>query len=142
MENINLIIAEKDRVKMVLDHFELTQSKLAKKTGISQPLISQVLIGNRGLNDYVVDKIVKAYPEVNYLFLKNGTKPMLLTDGKVKQNQVNLMTPSKGEPQTPDQYLIGYLNYHNELLEKLVRLQEENNELLAELLEEKKKSRS
>lgn len=60
------------RLKVILDHYELSSSSFADKVGVQRSSVSHLLSGrNRPSLDFVM-KLVQAFPEVNIYWLLNG----------------------------------------------------------------------
>ena len=61
-----------DRLKILIDHYELSPSLFADKIGMQRSSISHLLNGrNRPSLDFVM-KVIKTFPEVNIYWLLNG----------------------------------------------------------------------
>ncbi|WP_422859822.1 helix-turn-helix transcriptional regulator [Flagellimonas sp. S174] len=61
-----------NRIKILLEHYELGVSAFADKIGIQRSSMSHILNGrNRPSLDFVM-KLVKTFPEVNLYWLLNG----------------------------------------------------------------------
>ena len=61
-----------NRIKLLLEHYELGISSFADKIGIQRSSMSHILSGrNRPSLDFVM-KVIKTFPEVNLYWLLNG----------------------------------------------------------------------
>lgn len=61
-----------DRLKLIMEHFELSPSSFADKIGVQRSSISHLLNGrNRPSLDFVM-KLLQTFPEVNIYWLLNG----------------------------------------------------------------------
>ena len=61
-----------ERLKTVMDHYQLTASQLADRLGIPRSSISHLLSGrNKPSLDFVL-KLIREFPEINLYWLLNG----------------------------------------------------------------------
>ncbi len=62
-----------DRIKKIIDHYELSASGFADNIGVQRSSISHILSGrNKPSLDFIL-KITDTFPEVNLYWLLNGT---------------------------------------------------------------------
>ena len=76
-----------NRIKLLLEHYELGISSFADKIGIQRSSMSHILSGrNRPSLDFVM-KVIKTFPEVNLYWLLNGK-------GSFPDERTEMATPS------------------------------------------------
>lgn len=65
----------KDRIRTILDKYQINQTEFCNKTGIKKSALSHIMSKNgRGgsLSEFNIDKIIKAFPNVNKTWLVTG----------------------------------------------------------------------
>ena len=63
----------KERIEQILEDKRLTQAEFATRAGIAPATITHLFNGRNNLSETVVSKILLAYPEINPIWLLNGT---------------------------------------------------------------------
>jgi len=63
----------KERIEQILEDKRLTQAEFAIRAGISPATITHLFNGRNNLSEMVVSKILLAYPEINPIWLLEGT---------------------------------------------------------------------
>lgn len=88
-ESSKIPISDSQRLKTVLDLLDISAYKLAKTLGYKTPSsVYHITEGRNQLSSDMINGIVKNYPRVNYLFLKEGKGEALLTmQDKIKGQQ-------------------------------------------------------
>lgn len=93
------------RLKLFMDHHELTNSQFADSCGIPRPNLSQLLSGrNKKVSDVVIAQIHNTYPELSVLWLLFGEGQMInetKKDNFVEKNSESHNT-SKSVPNNLD----------------------------------------
>jgi len=101
------------RLKLVLEHYELTSSTFADSIAVQRSSISHLMSGrNKPSLDFVM-KVVTKYPEVDFYWLLNGegsfpkaTKKSKTTTTPMKdaskQNSLTFSTPSLFDENEPN----------------------------------------
>ena len=120
-----------DSVKMqqILDALGLTANALSVKLGFkSHASIYHVINGINNFSTSMMEKIVHTFPNVNYNFMLNSQLPIILTDARDIQNQMNLFNIPPSQNQKYDQ-----IQRIMEVPGQLDRIEE----MLAELLNRK-----
>ncbi|MEM7485146.1 MAG: helix-turn-helix transcriptional regulator [Bacteroidota bacterium] len=78
-----------ERIKTIIDHYELAVSTFADSIGVQRSSISHLLSGrNKPSLDFIL-KVIKTYPEVNLYWLLNGkgTFPSVQKDENTSPTQ-------------------------------------------------------
>jgi hypothetical protein len=144
-------IADSKRLQTIIDRLQTSGNKLSKVLGYKSPAsVYHVLEGMNNLSSGMIERIVKEFPQVNYLYLKTGQGEPILTD-KAKQtaqqnlfgglvrpdNQDEEINRALNRPSTPPvdplsynpaaqlQAILDASNKTNSLLEKLIEIQKE-----------------
>ncbi|WP_435625584.1 helix-turn-helix transcriptional regulator [Flagellimonas sp.] len=74
-----------NRIKLLLEHYELGVSAFADKIGIQRSSMSHILNGrNKPSLDFVM-KVIKTFPEVNLYWLLNGKGSFPNTDTEITE---------------------------------------------------------
>lgn len=69
------------RLKLFLEHVDLTSSQFADKCGIARPTLSQILTGrNKKISDVLIGQIHYAFPNMSILWLLFGEGEMMVHD--------------------------------------------------------------
>lgn len=68
----------KDRVRMVMDHFKLTQKQFANELCVAEATISNIYKGRTMPTNNLIQAVHQAYPGVNINWLMFGEGEMLL----------------------------------------------------------------
>lgn len=81
-----------DRLTDIIEHYGLTASSFADKTGVQRSGVSHLLSGrNKPSLDFIV-KLLDAFPELNLYWLLNGNGSMLTTE--TASHQPNPLSPT------------------------------------------------
>ncbi len=146
---------DEKRLQTILDLLQISGNKLSKILEYKSPAsVYHVLEGRNTLSSGMIESIVRKFPQVNYIYLKQGKGEPILTDDSKRIAQQNLFGSIIGEPSkseqieravnspSPDplsynvasqlQMLIDNSNKTNALLEKFIDTQ---NELLKAIIE-------
>ena len=67
----------KQRIKLVLSHYKVSQNSLSHGNGAMQKRLSSQLNGTTALTYQTISCILEAFPEVSSEWLLRGTEPML-----------------------------------------------------------------
>lgn len=68
-----------DRLKLYMEHLQMTVSQFADAAQIPRPTLSQILSGrNKKISNEVLTKLHDAYPDLNIAWLLFGDGPMCL----------------------------------------------------------------
>lgn len=87
------------RLKLVLDTLDISAYKLAKTLGYKTPSsVYHITEGRNQLSSDMIQGIIKEYPRVNYLFLKEGKGEVLLKRQSEIIMQQNMFGFSKEKP--------------------------------------------
>jgi hypothetical protein len=79
------------RLKTILELLHLSGNKLGKILGYkSAASVYHVLEGINNLSTGMIERIIKNFPQVNYLYLKTGKGQPILNDAAQRQAQQNL----------------------------------------------------
>lgn len=76
----------KDRVRMVMDHFKLTQKQFANELCVAEATISNIYKGRTMPTNNLIQAVHQAYPGVNINWLMFGEGDMLLPLGGSDQS--------------------------------------------------------
>ena len=83
---------ESQILQNILDALGISPNFMATKLGYASPsAIYHILKGRNSFSEDMKQKIMKAYPNVSYEFMKKGTLPVIL-DENGTQNQMNLFS--------------------------------------------------
>ena len=63
----------KERIEQILGDKGITQAEFANRAGISPATITHLFNGRNNLSETVISKILLAYPEINPVWLLEGT---------------------------------------------------------------------
>lgn len=122
-------ITDPEKINAVLNALDISAHNLAQKCGYkSHASIYHVINEINSLSDGMIDKIVKAAPNVNYNFLKKGELPILLSE-KEMESQLKMFNL----PHTDTTDFIRFKRLM-EIPERLDRLEE----MILTLMENKK----
>ncbi|UII75941.1 helix-turn-helix domain-containing protein [Flagellimonas sp. HMM57] len=89
-----------ERIKIIIDHYELAVSTFADSIGVQRSSISHLLNGrNKPSLDFIL-KVIKTYPEVNLYWLLNGkgTFPAVQKDENISPIQKEALQYNKQLP--------------------------------------------
>lgn len=90
-------ISDPEKMKAVLNALDISAHALAQKCGYkSHASIYHVINEVNNLSDGMIDKIIRAAPNVNYNFLKKGELPVLLASEDM-QAQLNVLNIPSNE---------------------------------------------
>jgi len=104
-----------NRLKILMDYYELTATSLADSIEVQRSSISHLLSGrNKPSLDFVM-KILKKYPEVELYWLLNGKGSFPTTTSPILQNKKETTLPFEkaDEEKTP-------LTKEDDVIEKIV----------------------
>ena len=119
----------------VLDALGINANYLSIKLGYSSPAsVYHILNDRNSLSEDMKQRILKAYPNVNYEFMKKATLPVLLDDVGTK-NQMNLfsMVPVESKEYEKFQGFMRMPNDINEMKKSILRIEK----MLEDLLDKK-----
>lgn len=74
----------------VLDALDRTAANVAGRLGVTPGAIYHVRNGMNDLSDALIDKMVKEFPSLNYVYLKTGTGEIFHKNPKMQQAQENI----------------------------------------------------
>lgn len=88
-----------ERIELIMNQFNLTQTKMANKIGIKQPNLSAILNHKRPCDEGITNKILLAFPDINRLWLITGEGDMIKTPGfeDVPDSEVLHLHPKPGD---------------------------------------------
>lgn len=95
------------RIKVVMRRFGLNQSEFAKRIGMGQPEISNILRGLRGCGDVVIQRIVNSL-SISEDWLMTGEGEMLLGEPKTSAPAVPTVSYTTGRPYYNVDFLAGF----------------------------------
>jgi plasmid maintenance system antidote protein VapI len=125
-------MSDSDKVLKVIEALELNVNSFTNKLEYKSPsTVSHVIKGLNQLSDGMIVRIINKFPNVSYNFLKNGQGEVLLSEEE-KINQTNFF--NIGEPKSD---MFDFIQLPKKI-DKLIEQQEITNDLLRELLEQKK----
>jgi len=87
MENYKLLTDSQIMIKL-LDRLRYSANALSKKLHVTPSAIYHIMNGQNSLSDDMANKITDIFPEVNYLFLKKGEEPILISRALPTQSKV------------------------------------------------------
>lgn len=129
--------SDSERLRTVLDILGITAYKLAKELGYKTPsTVYHVTNGKNGLSHQLMEGIVKRYPTVNYLYLKNGQgNPLLTSEEEVLRQKNSLIgkVPTDNMETVPEEI--------TDLIKVIIVNQEKLNSLLLVLIEQNRQMR-
>lgn len=67
------------RINNVIDMLRITKHSLANSSGIAPTNLNKMLNGEQTVTDKTLQKIVKAFPQISYDWLRTGEGEMLLS---------------------------------------------------------------
>jgi transcriptional regulator with XRE-family HTH domain len=70
----------KDRLKQVIDYYDITTNSFSQKIGVSEGAIRKVLLQNTTLRSDTLDKISQNFTDINIDWLVTGRGEMLRKD--------------------------------------------------------------
>lgn len=89
-----------DRLKIYMEHLQFTVSQFADAAAIPRPTLSQILSGrNKKISNEVLEKLHKAYPDLNISWLLFGDGQMCLSESGIPKP----MTIDAAPPTSPIQ---------------------------------------
>ena len=123
-----------ERLQTVLNILNINGNKLYKILGYKNPSsIYQVLEGvKENISPQLAERIVKEFPQFNYMYLTKGEPPVTLDKQKQITNQVNLLGRSAAAEELE-------INTNDIILITLRKLLHETKEI-RQILEEKYKN--
>jgi hypothetical protein len=125
-------LTDSDKVLKVIEALELNVNSFTNKLEYKSPAtVAHVVKGVNQLSDGMIVRIINKFTNVNYNFLKNGEGEPLLNEEE-KINQTNIF--NIGEPKSD---MLDFIQLPKKI-NKLIDQQEITNDLLRELLEQKK----
>lgn len=134
-------ITDAEILKNVIEKLRINANRMARDCEYkSKASIYHVLNGINNITDDMISRIMKAYPEVSYIYLKKGEGSITLTDSQI-QNQKNLLQGSNKEKLSSldiiDRISKSISLNHYQMQSTL----NETNKLLKDILVELKKSK-
>ena len=127
-ENTN-ILNSAEIMKNVLTELRYGARPFSVELGVTPMSIYHIISGKNRISSDLADKIIKKFPNVNYLYLTKGILPVLLQNPKLINNQDNLLN-GISLPKNKDYNLESFIVLKN--IEEGIEL---NNELLKELID-------
>lgn len=123
MNNSIKKLEDKDIMKNILAVLRYSALAFSKELEYSShSSIHHVLTGKNSISDDMANKIIKHFPEVNWLYIKKGEEPIILPE-KLRQNQANFK-PKQPEGITYDLESFGVLKSIDFSLKRIVELLE------------------
>ncbi|MRX65097.1 helix-turn-helix domain-containing protein [Maribacter luteus] len=91
--------ASKDSKKMedLLQALGISANYLAEKVGTSHGAIYHIKNGVNNISNGMIERIIKAFPNVNHKYLKYDHLPILLNDNEVKEQMELLNIKPKND---------------------------------------------
>lgn len=127
-------LEDKEILEQLLFALKINKKTLSERLGYKSPMsIYYVEQGRNLINDNMIDKIIKEFPQVNYMFLKKGEYPILKNKAS-EQIQRNVF----GVPETQKEVTLEELKKLPERVRKL----EDQVEFLLEQLQKQKSDQS
>ena len=86
--------SDAERMQNVLDSLSMNPHQMAAKLGYkSHASVYHVVNGLNALSEGMIERIVRAYPRVNYNYLKDGEEPVLLEkdQARAQMNYFNIV---------------------------------------------------
>lgn len=87
----------KDRVRMVMDHFKLTQKQFANELCVAEATISNIYKGRTMPTNNLIQAVHQAYPGVNINWLMFGEGEMLMPLSGTESPSAGTAVPSSDE---------------------------------------------
>lgn len=148
-------MTDSEKIQRVINALGLTAYSLSIRLNYSSPqTVYHIVNGVNSLSHSFTDRLLNKFPNVNTVFLREGKGEVLLT-GEALKNQLNLLNISEDylnsneflglkikevtveEKKNNSSDFISVMSEFSDIpekLNKLIALQEENNELLKQLL--------
>lgn len=116
----------KDSRKMedLLNALGVSANYLAEKVGTSHGAIYHIKNGVNNMSNGMIDRIIKAFPNVNHKYLKYDHLPILLNDSEVKEQMEILNIKQEGN------VMLSTIERYLETPNQLDRIEEKLNLLL------------
>ncbi len=126
------------RLQTVLDLLNISAFKLAKLTGVTPAAIYHVIGGSNNLSDALIEKIVRRFDEISYVYLKSGKgEPILHTKEERRSQHNRFLLP--GEKLNEEEKTEKSINVDSDLfrqVQELIYQQKKSNDLLQVLVQE------
>ncbi len=88
----------KDRIQHLIEYKEISAGDLAGILGVQRSNISHILNGRNNPGAVFIEKLLKAFPDVNARWLITGEGPMLLTEvGADFKSEINQIVKDKNQ---------------------------------------------
>lgn len=117
-------LEDKDIIKNILTELRYSGLAFSKELGYSShSTIHHILTGKNCISDDMANKIIKRFPNVNWLYIKKGEEPLLLPD-KMAMSQANFKKINREEEITYDLESFGVLKSIDFSLKRIVELLE------------------
>ena len=85
-------MSDKDRIQMVMDHYQMNNASFCAKVGLNQATLSNILCGRTNPSLTVLRSIIEAFPDLNPNWVFVGADEMFKSD-----------TPKPTTPQSIDE---------------------------------------
>ena len=124
-------LADSERLKKIIEVLDTNPNAFSKKLGYSSHgSVYHVLNGLNSLSVGMIDRIIRAFPQISYEYLKHGTGEVILNEElkSAQMNYFNIPVMNEPHPLAEIYNIPQYLKEQNEILR-------EQNELLRELIE-------
>jgi len=124
-------LTDKEILKNVIDALGVKKPEFRKKLKYnSNTTIYNIFNEVHGISNDMINRIIQAYPEVNYLYLKRGVGKPLKADSIASKNII--------DDKTPDELTVNELLTLPKRIEKLEELVATLQNQINNLIEEKK----
>ena len=134
---------DSERLQVIIDSLHISANKLAKLLNYKSPAsIYHVLDGINSISGGMAERMVKKFPQVNYLYLRTGEGKPILDSKAEKQAQENLFGSiidgddnlENSEGDYKENSLMQEIVMLNQQMKSLVDSSERTNKLLQELI--------
>lgn len=112
------------RLTEFADIKRISKKDMSDKTGIPYNSLIRMMNGTRAISGTTLEKIYKAYENINLQWLITGSGKMELSENSVAENTVKKETSSFNEVDQFEQTLLKYLE-HDSIREKIQKIIDE-----------------
>ncbi len=123
-----------DRLKIVMEYYELTPSSFADRLNVQRSSISHLLSGRNNPSLDFVMKVLDAFPEVDLYWLVNGIGEFPLNENKsqeksntqfsatsnIEQQKLEFPIDTKLTQHTPEETFSSLSNNNQDVIEQIV----------------------
>lgn len=103
-------------INEVIKKLNITPYEMANRLGYKSPAtIYHVKDGRNKISESLAERIVQAYPAVNYNFLITGEGSVLLNSDTEKKNQMNLLNMISAEDLPEVELIRKFINIPNQI---------------------------